>query len=94
MNPADFQNRLGALQKRSTDKLLTEWRAESSPKTDDDILRDKLTECGWRYSRSLGRWRHPANDSVQAPRTLQELAESIARIIISDALHEWDEQDN
>jgi len=70
----------------STQKLLRIWRQVN--KEDDVILRNKLGECGWKYSRSKGYWFHPAAPDYRAPKTLQELAELMAKSVLAEALND------
>jgi len=72
---------------KSAQKLLKEWRGDG--KSDDLILRDKLIECGWRYSRrNNGGWYHPDAPEVPAPRSLPDLATMIAGEVVRRALTE------
>ena len=67
--------------KESEPKLIKAWRDEAPSKSDDDILRDKLVECGWKYSRRDGRWWHPkieeSGQTFNAPKDLQAMATMI-----------------
>lgn len=68
-----------------TQKLLDKWRNDN--REDHQILRDKLIECGWRYSRKThGGWYHPDVPNYPAPRTLRDLATIIAGALIKEAL--------
>jgi len=74
--------------RNATQTLLTDWREKAPGKTDDEILRDKLVECGWKYSRQKGRWIHPKVQSFQAPRDLRSLAEMTAEAILHKVQNE------
>ena len=70
-----------------TQTVLTSWRPSALGKSDDDILRDKLVECGWKYSRQKGgRWVRPKVESFPVPATLHQLAQLIATTVVKDAL--------
>ena len=69
----------------ATATILTKWRTESG-KTDPEVLREKLIECGWKYSRQQGRWHHPKAEGVHAPRDLSSLAKLLATAATNDAL--------
>ena len=74
--------------KSATQTLLTDWREKAPGKSDDDILRDKLVECGWKYSRQKGCWMHSKVESLQAPRDLRSLAEMIATTLLHEVQNE------
>lgn len=76
----------------ATQTLLTDWWGKAPGKSDDDILRDKLVECGWKYSRKDGTWYHPKmrelGQSYPAPRDLRSLAEIAAKAVLSNIQNE------
>jgi hypothetical protein len=85
VSPLDKLGEIQAALDEVRNALLREWRV--CGKTDDAILRDKLIECGWRYRRtSGGGWYHPLRPEVTAPKTLADLAYTIARIKASEAM--------
>lgn len=65
-------------------KLLSTWRESHKGRSDEEILREILVKCGWKYDRRAGRWHHPNVPDAQAPRTLPDLAVKIATVIVRD----------
>lgn len=92
MNLAMIGGRIQKALHNATQTLLTDWREKAPGKKDDDILRDKLVECGWKYSRQKGCWYHPKieelGQSYPAPRDLRSLAEIAAKAVLQDIQNE------
>lgn len=90
---ATIGGRIQTALRNATQTLLTDWREKAPGKTDDEILRDKLVECGWKYSRQKGgRWYHPKieelGQSYPAPRDLRSLAEIAAKAVLQNIQNE------
>jgi hypothetical protein len=75
--------------------ILREWRKEHVGKNDEAILRHLLVESGWKYARNGRRsgWYHPEHPDVPAPRSLDVLAEWIARAVLKDIRVETSQQE-
>ena len=68
---------------KATEKTLKLWRECGKP--DDQILRDKLIECGWKYKRTAGGvWYHPEAPGLPAPAKLHDLAAAICAVTVKD----------
>lgn len=86
LNAITYTQKVEAIIRSGADMLLISWRDAAPGKTDDEILRSKLIECGWKYSRQKGRWHHPDAEDYSAPLTLKALAESMSQHVMREAL--------
>lgn len=92
MNPfallqaVSLSQKIDAIVESAHHALLTQWRRDAPGKTDEEVLRAKLADSGWKYSRQKGRWHHPESKEAPAPRSLNDLARLIARATLQNAL--------
>jgi len=92
LNAATYADKVTSIIKSATRKILSSWREKDPSKNDDEILRSKLVECGWKYSRQRGRWIHPKVEEFRAPKTLNQLAEMMARSVLGGTIRKMQDE--